>query len=147
MILVMLNQRWMFKSAKYNKPRVNLYNKKSWQFNDSISVSLSLITSFDILGQVFITRAWLQKGTNCRLEAVRPPVSAGPHSVGLALLTPCYCLVHQAHIGLSGSMCNIDQQGSSLGSYPTMPSPSLHFNRPSGHWPCVKPCLVGGIGN
>ena len=30
----------------------------------------------------------------------------------------------------------------------TRPTPPLnpHFNRPSGHWPCVKPCLVGGRG-
>ena len=44
------------------------------------------------------------------------------------------------------SMSNKDQQGSSLGSYPTFPSPNLHFNWPSGHWPCVEPCLVGGSG-
>ena len=43
-------------------------------------------------------------------------------------------------------MSNIDQQGSSLGSYPTFLSSNLHFNRLSGHWPCAKPCLVGGKG-
>ena len=31
-------------------------------------------------------------------------------------------------------------------SRPPLPSPPLypHFNRPSGFWPCVKSCLVGG---
>ena len=31
-------------------------------------------------------------------------------------------------------------------SAPSRPSPPLypHFNRPSGFWPCVKSCLVGG---
>ena len=27
---------------------------------------------------------------------------------------------------------------------PGHPSPNPHFNRPLGHWPCVKSCLVGG---
>ena len=36
------------------------------------------------------------------------------------------------------------QQGSSLGSFPTSPPHYPHFNRPSGFWPCVKSCLVGG---
>ena len=36
---------------------------------------------------------------------------------------------HQAHIALSGPM--------------TFPSPRPHYNRPLGHWPCVKSCLVG----
>ena len=33
---------------------------------------------------------------------------------------------------------------SSLGSFPTSPPLYPHFNRPSGFWPCVKSCLVGG---
>ena len=41
-------------------------------------------------------------------------------------------------------MSNTDQQGSSLGSFPTSPPLYSHFNRPSGFWPCVKSCLVGG---
>ena len=41
-------------------------------------------------------------------------------------------------------MTSIIQQSSSLGSCPTFPSPKPHYNRPSGHWPCVKSCLVGG---
>ena len=53
-------------------------------------------------------------------------------------------LAHQAHITLSGSMSSIDKQGSSLGSGPTSPNPN--YNRPSGHWPCVKHCLVGDSG-
>ena len=42
--------------------------------------------------------------------------------------------------------CIIVQQGSSLGSSPTFPSLNPHYNRPSGHWPGVKSCLVGGSG-
>ena len=49
---------------------------------------------------------------------------------------------HQAHIALSEPMSNIDQQGSSLGSFLTFPSLILT----SGYWPCVEPCLVGDIG-
>ena len=41
-------------------------------------------------------------------------------------------------------MSSIDQQGSSLGSFPTSSPLYPHFNRPSGFWPCVKSCLVGG---
>ena len=41
-------------------------------------------------------------------------------------------------------MSSIGQQGSSLGSFPTSPPLYPHFNRPSGFWPCVKSCLVGG---
>ena len=33
------------------------------------------------------------------------------------------CLPHQAHVALSEPMSSIDQQGSSLGSFPTSPSP------------------------
>ena len=49
-------------------------------------------------------------------------------------------LPHPAHIAPSEPMSSIDQQGSSLGSFPTSPSPLSAF------WPCVKPCLVGDIG-
>ena len=84
------------------------------------------------------------KRNNGRLETVRLPISAGlPPGGRTALLTPS---AHQAHIALSEPMSNIDQQGSSLGSFPTFPSPYPHFNRPSGNWPCVEPCLVGDIG-
>ena len=41
-------------------------------------------------------------------------------------------------------MSSTDKQGSSLGSFPTSPPLYSHFNRPSGFWPCVKSCLVGG---
>ena len=41
-------------------------------------------------------------------------------------------------------MSSTDKQGSSLGSFPTSPPLYPHFNRPSGFWPCVKSCLVGG---
>ena len=56
------------------------------------------------------------------------------------------CLPHEAHIAPSEPMSSIDQQGSSLCSFPTSPHPPLypHFNRPSGFGPCVKSCLVGG---
>ena len=40
--------------------------------------------------------------------------------------------------------CIIVQQGLCLSSCPTSSSPNLHFNQPSGHWPCVKFYLVGG---
>ena len=54
------------------------------------------------------------------------------------------CLPHQAHIALSEPISSTDQQGSSLDSFPTSPPLYHHFNRPSGFWPCVKSCLVGG---
>ena len=54
------------------------------------------------------------------------------------------CLPHQAHIALSEPMSSTNKQGSSLGSFPTSPPLYPHFNRPSGFWPCVKSCLVGG---
>ena len=41
-------------------------------------------------------------------------------------------------------MTSIVKYGSSLGTFPTFPSPNPHYNRPSGHWPWVKSCLVGG---
>ena len=41
-------------------------------------------------------------------------------------------------------MSSTDKQGSSLGSFPTFPPLYPHFNWPSGFWPCVKSCLVGG---
>ena len=40
--------------------------------------------------------------------------------------------------------CIIVQQGLSLSSYLTFPSPNPHFNWPSGYWPCVESYLVGG---
>ena len=89
---------------------------------------------------------------NGRFEAVSLPVSAGlPPGGPAATLTPLQpmygtrpcCLVqaitrhtcpdphlwswnylaHQAHIELSETMSSIDEQGSSLGSIPTFPSP------------------------
>ena len=41
-------------------------------------------------------------------------------------------------------LSSTDKQGSSLDSFPTSPPLYPHFNRPSGFWPCVKSCLVGG---
>ena len=41
-------------------------------------------------------------------------------------------------------MSSTDKQGSSLDSFPTSPPLYPHFNWPSGFWPCVKSCLVGG---
>ena len=54
------------------------------------------------------------------------------------------CDALQAHIALSEPMTSIVQQGPSLGSSSTPPSLNLHYNRPTGHWPCVTSCLVGG---
>ena len=50
----------------------------------------------------------------------------------------------QAHIALSEPMSSTDKQGSSLDSFPTFPPLYPHFNWPSGFWPCLKSCLVGG---
>ena len=50
----------------------------------------------------------------------------------------------------SGSHCTkwADEQHRQAGFesrlVPDLPSPYLHFNRPSGFWPCVKSCVVGG---
>ena len=52
----------------------------------------------------------------------------------------------QSHIARSEPMSNIDQQGSSLGWFPTCPFSYPHFNRPSGYWSCDESCLVGDIG-
>ena len=51
------------------------------------------------------------------------------------------CLAHLTYIALNGSMSSTDQQGSSLGTFLTFPSPLYSA---SGFWPCVKSCLVGG---
>ena len=61
-------------------------------------------------------------------------------------LGPWNHLAHQGYIALSEPMSKTDEQGSSLGLFPTSFSLYPHFNRPSRHWPCVKPCLVGDIG-
>ena len=107
---------------------------------------------------------------NGRSEAERPPTSVGPPSGGRAAfqtplhslystrphglvqaifwhtcpdldLGPWYCLTHWTHIALSGSMTSRIRV-----SARSRPSPPLypHFNWPSGFWPCVKSCLVGG---
>ena len=55
----------------------------------------------------------------------------------------------QDKLGSSGPYCtkwaddSIVKQGSSFGSCPTFPPLNPLYNRPSGHWPCVKSCLVG----
>ena len=55
-------------------------------------------------------------------------------------------------LGSSGSHCTkwADEQHRPAGFESRLVSdpPPLypHFNRPSGFWPCVKPCLVGDIG-
>ena len=54
---------------------------------------------------------------------------------------PGPCLTHQA---LSGPMTSKIKQSSCLDSCPTFPSLNPHYNRPLGHWPYVKSCLVGG---
>ena len=108
--------------------------------------------------------------TKGRFEAERPPTSVGPPSGGRAAfwspmhplystrphglvqaifwhtcpdldLGPWYCLTHESHIALSGSMTSrVRVSARSRPSPPFYP----HFNRPSGFWPCVKSCLVGG---
>ena len=75
----------------------------------------------------------------CLVQAITRHTCPGPH------LGSWNCLPHQAHIALSEPMSSIDQQGLSLGSFSTFPPPLYpHFNRPSGFWPRVKSCLVGG---
>ena len=56
-------------------------------------------------------------------------------------LGPWYCLTHWTHIALSGSMTSRVRVSARF-----RPSPPLypHFNRPSGFWPCIKSCMVGG---
>ena len=78
------------------------------------------------------TRPW------CLVQAITRHTCPDPH------LGSWNCLPHQAHIAPSEPMSSTDQQGSSLDSFPTFPPPYPHFNRPSGFWPCVKSCLVGG---
>ena len=78
------------------------------------------------------TRPW------CLVQAITRHRCPDPH------LGSWNCLPHQAHIAPSEPMSSTDQQGSSLDSFPTFPPPYPHFNRPSGFWPCVKSCLVGG---
>ena len=74
----------------------------------------------------------------CLVQAITRHTCPDPH------LGSWNCLPHQAHIAPSEPMSSTDQQGSSLDSFLTFPPPYPHFNRPSGFWPCVKSCLVGG---
>ena len=107
---------------------------------------------------------------NGRFEAERPPGSAGPpsgewaafittmqplystepHGLVQAIFChtcpdldfdPWYCLTHLIHIALSGSMTSRVRVSARF-----QPSPPLypHSNQPSGFWPCIKSCLVGG---
>ena len=78
------------------------------------------------------TRPW------CLVQAITRHTCPDPH------LGSWNCLPHQAHIVPSEPMSSINQQGSCLDSFPTFLPPYPHFNRPSGFWPCVKSCLVGG---
>ena len=78
------------------------------------------------------TRPW------CLVQAITRHTCPDPH------LGSWNCLPHHSHIAPSEPMSSTDQQGSSLDSFPTFPLPYPHFNRPSGFWPCVKSCLVGG---
>ena len=57
------------------------------------------------------TRLW------CLVQAITWHTCPDPH------LGSWNCLPHQAHIAPSEPMSSIDQQGSSLGSFPTLPSP------------------------
>ena len=54
----------------------------------------------------------------------------------------------QDRLGSSGPHCTKwadDQQGSSLGSSPTFPSPNPHYNRSSGHWPWPLRQILGNL--
>ena len=53
----------------------------------------------------------------CLVQAITRHTCPDPH------LGSWNCLPHQAHIAPSETMSSIDQQGSSLGSFPTFPSP------------------------
>ena len=57
------------------------------------------------------TRPW------CLVQAITQHTCPDPN------LGSWNCLPHQAHIAPSEPMSSIDQQGSSLGSFPTFPSP------------------------
>ena len=105
------------------------------------------------------------------LRTKGPPTSAGPHSGGKAAffftpmhplystrphvlvqaifwrtcldldLGPWYCSTHETHIALSGSMISrFRVSARSRHFLPIYP----HFYWPSGFWPWVKFCLVGG---
>ena len=56
-------------------------------------------------------------------------------------LGPWYCLTHWTHIALSGSMTSRVRVSARSRPFPPL---YPHFNWPSGFWPCVKSCLVGG---
>ena len=87
------------------------------------------------------SRAGLWKGINGRLQAVRPPGFAWATFEWVSCIIDSFGQAWLISL-TKWSMSNIDQQGSNLDSYPTFPTPNPHFNRPSGHWPCVKPCLA-----
>ena len=56
-------------------------------------------------------------------------------------LGPWNCLAHQTQIALRESMTSrVRVSARSRPDHPLDP----HLIRPSCHWPCVKPCLVGG---
>ena len=136
----------------------------------NLSMYVQIHLSIYILPCLLAGPSGIRVGTNGRFEAERPPTSVGlpsgeraafetllhslystrPHGRVQAIfwhtcpdldLGPWFCLTHWTHIALSGSMTSRVRV-----SARSRPSPPLypHFNRPSGFWPCVKSCLMGG---
>ena len=123
-------------------------------------------TSLALAGPSGIRAGWGIE-INGRYEAKRLPVSAGLPSGGqAAFMIPMHPLYSTKPHGLvqaiyvPGSrfwsvilLASLDphcikwvndKQGSSLGSFPTFSPLYPHFSRPSGFWPSVKSCLMGG---
>ena len=70
--------------------------------------------------------------------------STRPHGLVQAIFwhtCPDLDLTHEIHIALSGSMTSRVRVSARSRPFPPL---YPHFNRPSGFWPCVKSCLVGG---
>ena len=102
-----------------------------WEVSGCAAFALWGVTSriwqlnFSLL-LMYGTRPW------CLVQAITRHTCPDPH------LGSWNCLPHHALIAPYEPMSSIDQQGSSLDSFPTFPPPYPHFNRPSGFWPCVK---------
>ena len=125
----------------------NIWKTEEIEYKIQFLLFRQILGSFRYLWFALLFRffwgVWVQS-SNYLLIPLYPMYSTGPcpdpH------LGSWNCLAHQAHIALSEPMSYIDQQGRSLGSFPTFPSSYPHFNQPSGYWPCVEPCVVGDIG-
>ena len=62
----------------------------------------------------------------------------GIFSLHIPMFGSMSCWAHQDHIALRGSMTSIDQQGSCIGSYPTLPFPNPHYNLTFGSFDLVS---------